>query len=156
MPWGAPPHGRLCHEQRPTPDCLQAMPQALQVASFLASFIGPGCWSSFLIRNHLQNGKAIAQLGQLPVLLLSSIEVGMLLNGRKASLRPLVRMTSSSLHDSVQGCVLFPFSLLSAHAADSFCVAAHPPFLVLAFRSSFSPAKLLHQGLHQICLPGSA
>lgn len=47
----------------------------VQVLPFLAPFVGPGRLFNFLIRNHWHSGEAIAQLGQLPVLLLSSVEV---------------------------------------------------------------------------------
>ena len=42
---------------------------------FLSPFIGPGRLFNWLIRNEWRNDEAIAQLGQLPVLLISSIEV---------------------------------------------------------------------------------
>lgn len=42
---------------------------------FLSPFVGPGRLFNWLIRNQWHNGEAIAQLGQLPVLLISSIEV---------------------------------------------------------------------------------
>lgn len=47
----------------------------LQVMPFLSPFIGPGRLFNWLIRNEWRNDEAIAQLGQLPVLLISSIEV---------------------------------------------------------------------------------
>ncbi len=42
---------------------------------FLAPFVGPGRLFNFLIRNRWCNDAAIAKLGQLPVCLLSSLQV---------------------------------------------------------------------------------
>ena len=47
----------------------------MQVMPFLSPFIGPGRFFNWLIRNQWRNDEAIAKLGQLPVLLISSIEV---------------------------------------------------------------------------------
>jgi len=51
----------------------------LQVMPFLAPFVGPGRLFNFLIRNRWCNDEAIAKLGQLPVCLLSSLQVCSLL-----------------------------------------------------------------------------
>ena len=52
----------------------------LQVMPFLAPFVGPGRLFNFLIRNRWCNDEAIAKLGQLPVCLLSSLQVCCLRN----------------------------------------------------------------------------
>ncbi|KAL3149046.1 hypothetical protein ABBQ32_001891 [Trebouxia sp. C0010 RCD-2024] len=49
-----------------------------KVMPFLSPFIGPGRLFNWLIRNQWRNDEAITQLGQLPVLLISSLEDEML------------------------------------------------------------------------------
>ena len=46
-----------------------------QVMPFLSPFIGPGRLFNWLIRNQWRNDEAITKLDQLPLLLISSLEV---------------------------------------------------------------------------------
>ena len=65
----------------------------VQVMPFLSPFIGPGRLFNFLIRNRWRNDEAIAKLGQLPVLLISSIEVHPMCYFASARSHPILAWT---------------------------------------------------------------
>ena len=73
---------------------------------FLAPFVGPGRLFNFLIRNIWHSGEAIAQLGQLPVLLLSSTQVPPVACDLPLSRESLIPMTASSLVEVAVLCFL--------------------------------------------------